>query len=76
MKEEFLAEVTRLRERLDLAEERLSSVEECDCPKSCRAEGGVVREDGASWTEEGCQICSCVVRITKFATLYNFIICV
>ena len=39
----------------------MSRLEECDCTKSCRLPGGIVREDGASWSE-GCQLCSCVVR--------------
>lgn len=33
-------------------------MEECECQKSCRA-NGTVHEDGATW-EKGCQQCSCV----------------
>ena len=44
-----------------MAESRLAVLEDYDHKKSCRGDGGVVREDGASWSEE-CQICSCVVR--------------
>ncbi len=50
----------KIRSRLVLAEDRLSSVEECDCHRSCRADGGKIWEDGASW-EDGCRVCSCVV---------------
>merc|ERR1712001_400591 len=32
----------------------------CDCHKSCRLPGGLVREDGASWSDDKCQLCSCV----------------
>ena len=42
-------------------EEKVSKLEECDCTKSCQLPGGIIREDGASWSE-GCQLCSCVVR--------------
>ena len=56
----FMREIQELSRKLQTAENRLESLEECDCPKSCRAEGGIIREDGASWTE-GCDLCSCVV---------------
>lgn len=46
--------------QLASAESRLSSVEECDCRKSCRADGGKIWEDGASWDHQ-CRVCSCVV---------------
>jgi hypothetical protein len=60
MQEIYLHQIKELKQRLDSAETRLSKVEECDCPKSCRSSEGVVREDGSTWSE-GCQICSCVV---------------
>ena len=44
----------------------MSTLEECDCTKSCRLPGGIIREDGASWSE-GCQLCSCVVSNDIFA---------
>ncbi|CAD1477040.1 unnamed protein product, partial [Heterotrigona itama] len=40
------------------AEGRISKVEECECQKSCRA-NGTVHEDGATW-EKDCQQCSCI----------------
>merc|ERR1719499_1234288 len=59
MQEIYVRQIKELQQRLETAESRLSEVEECDCSKSCRAPGGVVREDGSTWSE-GCQICSCV----------------
>ncbi|XP_050460759.1 protein kinase C-binding protein NELL1-like isoform X2 [Cataglyphis hispanica] len=47
-----------LTHRLAAAEDRISKVEECECQKSCRA-NGTVHEDGATW-EKDCQQCSCV----------------
>ena len=47
--------------QLQATEEKVSKLEECDCTKSCQLPGGIIREDGASWSE-GCQLCSCVVR--------------
>lgn len=61
VRREYDDAIRRLAERLAEAEDRISGLEECDCPRSCRAEGGVVREDGATWDEGGCKICSCVV---------------
>ncbi|XP_059080209.1 protein kinase C-binding protein NELL1-like isoform X4 [Tigriopus californicus] len=59
LQETFSQQILDLKTKLSQAENRLSQLEECDCPKSCRAPGGLVREDGASWSE-GCQLCSCV----------------
>ncbi len=39
---------------------RLSKLEDYDHRKSCRLDGGIVRDDGSSWNEN-CQVCSCVV---------------
>ena len=41
----------------------MTKLEECDCTKSCRLPGGIVRQDGSTWPERNCQICSCVVSI-------------
>ncbi|XP_070164643.1 protein kinase C-binding protein NELL1 isoform X2 [Polyergus mexicanus] len=54
----LLDNVKELTHRLAAAEGRISKVEECECQKSCRA-NGTVHEDGATW-EKGCQQCSCV----------------
>ncbi|KOC65305.1 Protein kinase C-binding protein NELL1, partial [Habropoda laboriosa] len=51
----YVKDLTR---RLATAEGKISKVEECECQKSCRA-NGTVHEDGATW-EKGCQQCSCV----------------
>lgn len=59
LQEIFSQQILDLNTKLSQAENRLSQLEECDCPKSCRAPGGLVREDGASWSEV-CQLCSCV----------------
>ncbi|KAM0736234.1 Protein kinase C-binding protein NELL1 [Formica fusca] len=56
--ERLLDNVKELTHRLAAAEGRISKVEECECQKSCRA-NGTVHEDGATW-EKGCQQCSCV----------------
>ena len=53
--------------QLQATEEKVSKLEECDCTKSCQLPGGIIREDGASWSE-GCQLCSCVV---SSIILYN-----
>lgn len=60
MQEQYLKQIQLLEQRLQATEDRLSKVEECDCHKSCRLPGGLIREDGASWSDQ-CQLCSCVV---------------
>ncbi|GAB1862936.1 Protein kinase C-binding protein NELL1 [Camponotus japonicus] len=56
--EQLMHNLKELTHRLAAAEDRISEVEECECQKSCRA-NGTVHEDGATW-EEDCQHCSCV----------------
>ncbi|CAK9800879.1 Protein kinase C-binding protein NELL1 [Anthophora quadrimaculata] len=56
--EQLMHNLNELTRRLAAAEGRISKVEECECQKSCRA-NGTVHEDGATW-EKGCQQCSCV----------------
>nr|XP_033332762.1 protein kinase C-binding protein NELL1-like isoform X1 [Megalopta genalis] len=56
--EQLMDNLNELTRRLAAAEGRISKVEECECQKSCRA-NGTVHEDGATW-EKGCQQCSCV----------------
>ncbi|XP_071871639.1 protein kinase C-binding protein NELL1 isoform X1 [Bombus fervidus] len=56
--EQLMHNLNELTHRLAAAEGRISRVEECECQKSCRA-NGTVHEDGATW-EKGCQQCSCV----------------
>ncbi|XP_034181764.2 protein kinase C-binding protein NELL1 isoform X7 [Osmia lignaria lignaria] len=56
--EQLMHNLNELSRRLAAAEGRISKVEECECQKSCRA-NGTVHEDGATW-EKGCQQCSCV----------------
>lgn len=41
------------------AEERLTQLEQCDCPRSCSV-NGTVYTDGASWHSD-CEVCSCRV---------------
>ena len=60
MQDQYLKQIQLLEQRLQATEDRLSKVEECDCHKSCRLPGGLIREDGASWSDQ-CQLCSCVV---------------
>ena len=62
MQQIYVRQVKELQERLEDAEARLALLEQFDLPKSCRIEGGIVREDGSSWSE-GCEICSCVVSL-------------
>ncbi|KAL1116125.1 hypothetical protein AAG570_005620 [Ranatra chinensis] len=52
------ARINKLSARLELAEGRISKVEECDCQKSCSINGSV-HADGATW-QHNCEICSCV----------------
>ena len=61
MQEQYLQHIQLLEKRLEATEARLSKVEECDCHKSCRLPGGLIKEDGASWSSDQCQLCSCVV---------------
>ncbi|XP_029165658.1 protein kinase C-binding protein NELL1-like [Nylanderia fulva] len=56
--EQLMFNIKELTHRLAAAEGRISKVEECECQKSCRA-NGTVHEDGATW-EKGCQQCSCI----------------
>ncbi|XP_046142861.1 protein kinase C-binding protein NELL1-like isoform X4 [Osmia bicornis bicornis] len=56
--DQLMHNLNELSRRLAAAEGRISRVEECECQKSCRA-NGTVHEDGATW-EKGCQQCSCV----------------
>ncbi|XP_047358151.1 protein kinase C-binding protein NELL1-like isoform X5 [Vespa velutina] len=56
--EQLMHNLNELTRRLAAAEGRINKVEECECQKSCRA-NGTVHEDGATW-EKGCQQCSCV----------------
>ncbi|RLU24290.1 hypothetical protein DMN91_002378 [Ooceraea biroi] len=56
--EQLMHNLNELTRRLAAAEGRISKVEECECQKSCRA-NGTVHEDGAIW-EKGCQQCSCI----------------
>ncbi|XP_025268414.1 protein kinase C-binding protein NELL1 isoform X3 [Camponotus floridanus] len=56
--EQLMHNLKELTHRLAAAEDRISEVEECECQKSCRA-NGTVHEDGATWKED-CQHCSCV----------------
>ncbi|CAL7939004.1 unnamed protein product [Xylocopa violacea] len=56
--EQLMHNLNELTRRLAAAEGRISKVEECECQKSCRA-NGTVHEDGATW-DKGCQQCSCV----------------
>ena len=67
---QYLHYIQKLEEKLEAVEARLAKVEACDCQKSCRLPGGLVREDGASWSDDKCQLCSCVVsrRIFFFFT--------
>ncbi|XP_043288867.1 protein kinase C-binding protein NELL1-like isoform X2 [Venturia canescens] len=54
----LMHDLNELTQRLAAAEGRISRVEECECQKSCRA-NGTVHEDGATW-EKDCEQCSCV----------------
>ncbi|XP_066585384.1 protein kinase C-binding protein NELL1-like isoform X2 [Prorops nasuta] len=56
--DQLMHNLNELTRRLAAAEGRISKVEECECQKSCRA-NGTVHEDGATW-EKDCQQCACV----------------
>lgn len=60
LQDQYLREIQQLRQRLEATEDRLSKVEECDCHKSCPMPDGIVHKDGASWSSDQCQLCSCV----------------
>lgn len=49
--------IVNLTQRLIEAEERIASVEQCECQKSCRV-NGTVRPDGSIWKQD-CDICTC-----------------
>ena len=67
---QYLHYIQKLEEKLEAVEARLAKVEACDCQKSCRLPGGLVREDGASWSDDKCQLCSCVVSRRIFFFFY------
>ncbi|XP_032793634.2 protein kinase C-binding protein NELL1 isoform X2 [Daphnia magna] len=46
-----------LTNKLEHAEERLTQLEQCDCPRSCSV-NGTVHADGTSWHSD-CDVCSC-----------------
>ncbi|XP_046442081.1 protein kinase C-binding protein NELL1-like isoform X2 [Daphnia pulex] len=46
-----------LTNKLEHAEERLTQLEQCDCPRSCSV-NGTVHADGSSWNSD-CEVCSC-----------------
>ena len=71
---QYLHYIQKLEEKLEAVEARLAKVEACDCHKSCRLPGGLVREDGASWSDDKCQLCSCVVSRPIFFFLRQTII--
>lgn len=50
--------------KLEHAEERLTQLEQCDCPRSCSV-NGTVHADGSSWNSD-CEVCSCHVSPTTF----------
>ncbi|XP_034938138.1 protein kinase C-binding protein NELL1-like isoform X2 [Chelonus insularis] len=56
--EQLMHNLNELTHRLAAAEGRISKVEECECQKSCSA-NGTTHEDGSTW-EKGCERCSCV----------------
>ena len=56
---DFERNVIRWHKQLEDAEERLTQLEQCDCPRSCSV-NGTVYTDGASWNAD-CQVCSCRV---------------
>ena len=62
LQNQYLQQIEWLEQKLESMEARLAKVEDCDCHKSCRLPGGIIREDGASWSDHQCQLCSCVVR--------------
>ena len=64
LQNQYLQHIRFLEEKLEAMEARLTKVEDCDCHKSCRLPGGLIHEDGASWSDDQCQLCSCVVSIT------------
>lgn len=49
--------VSKLTQRLAEAEQRIASVEECECQRNCRV-NDTVRPDGAVWKQD-CDICTC-----------------
>jgi len=60
MEETFSRELAELRQKLAESEKKISKLEECECTKSCRLEGGIVRQDGSTWAQDdSCQTCSC-----------------
>ena len=70
LQNQYLQHIKFLEEKLEAMEARLTKVEDCDCHKSCRLPGGLIHEDGASWSDDQCQLCSCVVSI-KFLREIN-----
>lgn len=49
--------VSKLTQRLAEAEQRIASVEECECQRNCRVNDSV-RPDGSVWKQD-CDICTC-----------------
>ena len=47
------------KKQLEVAEDRLTQLEQCDCPRSCSV-NGTVYPDGDSWQSE-CELCTCSV---------------
>lgn len=45
--------------QLEDAEDRLTQLEQCDCPRSCPV-NGTIYADGDSWQSE-CELCTCSV---------------
>ena len=74
---QYLHYIQKLEEKLEAVEARLAKIEDCDCHKSCRLPGGLIREDGASWSDDQCQLCSCVVSLRpvglKISEKYSFL---
>lgn len=52
------------------AEHHIAALQQCECQKSCVANGSN-HPDGSTW-KNGCDICSCVVCIYLFI---NFLLC-
>ncbi|CAH0560230.1 unnamed protein product [Brassicogethes aeneus] len=57
--QELTRHLQELSERLIAAEGRISTLEDCDCQKSCHDEqDGTIHADGATW-QRNCDLCSC-----------------
>jgi hypothetical protein len=58
-----------LSEKLEHAEERLTQLEQCDCPRSCSV-NGAVHADGSSWNSD-CEVCSCHVSLQSHLHIFD-----